>query len=504
MASPYHVVVRAGPARGQVLDLSEPITIGRREDNVLALHGDERASRHHARIELRDGELVLTDLESANGTLLNGRRIAGSVTLRPGDVVEVGDTSLVVADAVRVPAASSTVVAPVADLFRQTEPTEEAVEPAAREPAPVRGARRSAAAPEPAIAPTIRGRGLSPWVLGGGAIGVVLLGGLGAALALRGGEPVRPDRAPVAVAQPVAVGQPVAAVASPSGAVEPQPVSPPPPRQPATSDAGAVAPTRVSNVARPTLTAPSPAKPAASAPTPSPMPIVTPSALMGVAISHPAPPPPGSLNRVASPASGAGAAAAATRTGGSPAPTRTGGTVASSPPRSGAAAPAMGGITRPASGRTDLEAFPVYSSLHGSYQMRVPASWRRENIGSQERFADLSGRALIAVTFVRPEPALGSSRDVANRVVSDLERTYSDLQVGDFEESRVGGHEGVGFAYTGTTAAGITVESYTLAVLIPGQSLHLWEGTAERQVFASILPVFRASLGTFQVTGALP
>jgi hypothetical protein len=70
-----------------------PVTIGREDDNHIVL-ADSRASRHHAVIEDRAGTLVVQDLHSANGTLVNGRRVAGTQVLRQGDAIRIGDTFL--------------------------------------------------------------------------------------------------------------------------------------------------------------------------------------------------------------------------------------------------------------------------------------------------------------------------------------------------------------------------------------------------------------------------
>ena len=75
---------------------SAPVTVGRGGQNDLVLTGDEFASARHARIEVRgDGAWVL-DLESTNGTFVNGTRVAGAQRLEPGDVLRVGETDLVV------------------------------------------------------------------------------------------------------------------------------------------------------------------------------------------------------------------------------------------------------------------------------------------------------------------------------------------------------------------------------------------------------------------------
>lgn len=73
------------------------ITIGRSEDNVIRLRNDDYASARHARIEpLRDGVWIV-DLDSTNGTFVNGRKVHGRELLGPGDVVRVGNTELRVA-----------------------------------------------------------------------------------------------------------------------------------------------------------------------------------------------------------------------------------------------------------------------------------------------------------------------------------------------------------------------------------------------------------------------
>lgn len=70
------------------------LTIGRDPDNELVI-GDPAASRHHARLVARQGLLVLEDLESRNGTSVNGQRV-GSMAVGLGDEIRVGETRLVI------------------------------------------------------------------------------------------------------------------------------------------------------------------------------------------------------------------------------------------------------------------------------------------------------------------------------------------------------------------------------------------------------------------------
>lgn len=87
--------VLQGADRGRVFDdLRTPITIGREEGNVVQLN-DERISRYHVKIQEDDGRLVVTDLESTNGTRVNGH-VCSLKILRNGDTISVGRTILLV------------------------------------------------------------------------------------------------------------------------------------------------------------------------------------------------------------------------------------------------------------------------------------------------------------------------------------------------------------------------------------------------------------------------
>jgi hypothetical protein len=82
-----------GADRGRVhAGLRTPITIGREEGNTIQLN-DERVSRFHAKIQCDQDKLILTDLESTNGTKVNGEETQIRI-LRFGDVVSIGKTSL--------------------------------------------------------------------------------------------------------------------------------------------------------------------------------------------------------------------------------------------------------------------------------------------------------------------------------------------------------------------------------------------------------------------------
>ena len=82
-----------GADRGRVYSgLHPPITIGREEGNSIQLN-DDRVSRFHVKIQEDHERLVLTDLESTNGTKVNGEDIQLRI-LRFGDMINVGRSVL--------------------------------------------------------------------------------------------------------------------------------------------------------------------------------------------------------------------------------------------------------------------------------------------------------------------------------------------------------------------------------------------------------------------------
>lgn len=91
--TPITLRVLDGADRGTVYEeLEPPITIGREEGNSVQLN-DERISRFHLKIQEDQDKLVLTDLESTNGTRVNGEDTQLRI-LRFGDVISVGRSVL--------------------------------------------------------------------------------------------------------------------------------------------------------------------------------------------------------------------------------------------------------------------------------------------------------------------------------------------------------------------------------------------------------------------------
>ncbi len=72
--------------------LNRSMTVGRADDNDLRLPVESSGSQHHAKIDLVAGQAIISDLNSKNGTWVNGKRIAGPTRLNHGDKVLLGDT----------------------------------------------------------------------------------------------------------------------------------------------------------------------------------------------------------------------------------------------------------------------------------------------------------------------------------------------------------------------------------------------------------------------------
>jgi len=88
------VLVRNGSLRGQRLPIRTPVVnIGRAEYNDLVL-GEESVSASHAKLQRRDETWFLADLDSTNGTFVDGEQVRGEVPLLPGSTVRFGDVTV--------------------------------------------------------------------------------------------------------------------------------------------------------------------------------------------------------------------------------------------------------------------------------------------------------------------------------------------------------------------------------------------------------------------------
>jgi hypothetical protein len=85
--------VIAGPGMGDSVPLTGQITLGRAADSTLDL-ADDFASGHHARMYADEKGWVVVDLDSTNGTYINGVRITRPTRVGPDDIIRIGRTQL--------------------------------------------------------------------------------------------------------------------------------------------------------------------------------------------------------------------------------------------------------------------------------------------------------------------------------------------------------------------------------------------------------------------------
>jgi tetratricopeptide (TPR) repeat protein/pSer/pThr/pTyr-binding forkhead associated (FHA) protein len=105
------LVVRVHGRVIQEITVRTEVTVGRAEDNDLTLT-DPKVSRHHMRVSREGSAFVVTDLDSANGTLVNDVGLTEPHTLQHGERIVVGDTELLYQEPGRL--SEETLVAPIA------------------------------------------------------------------------------------------------------------------------------------------------------------------------------------------------------------------------------------------------------------------------------------------------------------------------------------------------------------------------------------------------------
>ena len=141
-------IVKSGALKGQRLAVKTPVVnIGRADYNDVVLP-DESVSTTHAKLQRREGVWVLVDLDSTNGTFVDGDQVKGEMPLAPGASVRFGEIGLVFEptdDAAAVAKGGSTRMMEVMTM-------ESAPEPKAQPPAP------KPAAPRPVAAKPVAGK----------------------------------------------------------------------------------------------------------------------------------------------------------------------------------------------------------------------------------------------------------------------------------------------------------------------------------------------------------
>lgn len=85
-----------GPMKGQhfFVKCNHDFSIGRSEKSNICISQDPYVSRAHAKIFIQKGEVIIEDLNSKNGTLLNGHQLSKKQKLKIGDIVQIGGTIL--------------------------------------------------------------------------------------------------------------------------------------------------------------------------------------------------------------------------------------------------------------------------------------------------------------------------------------------------------------------------------------------------------------------------
>jgi len=164
-------LVRGGALKGQRLSVKTPVVnIGRADYNDLVIP-DESVSTAHAKLQRREGVWVLVDLDSTNGTFIDGDQIKGDAPLAPGATVRFGDIALVFEptdDAAGVAKGGGTRV--MEQMVMSPVPAKPAApKPAAAKPAPT----KPKAGAKPPVAQEKKGKGC------GGSAAVLLLGIIG-------------------------------------------------------------------------------------------------------------------------------------------------------------------------------------------------------------------------------------------------------------------------------------------------------------------------------------
>src|SRR5438309_619302 len=176
-------LVKSGTLKGQRLQVRTPVAnVGRADYNDLVI-ADGSVSTSHAKLQRREGVWVLVDLDSTNGTFVDGERVHGESPLAPGAAVRFGDVQLVFEptdDALGVAKGGGT------QVLRTPHSAPPAAKPAPSKPPPAAKAAPAAAParpggkpggkqPQTAPPPEKKGKGC-----GAGAV-ILLLGGAGVA-----------------------------------------------------------------------------------------------------------------------------------------------------------------------------------------------------------------------------------------------------------------------------------------------------------------------------------
>jgi predicted component of type VI protein secretion system len=108
----FQLVVLRGRSATTALKLGDGVTTAGRHDDCQLRIKSSGVSRRHCQFFEKNGLLLVKDLGSSNGTMLNGKKIEGQRVLEPGDELVIGPVKLRVEKIGQAPAAGKAAAAP--------------------------------------------------------------------------------------------------------------------------------------------------------------------------------------------------------------------------------------------------------------------------------------------------------------------------------------------------------------------------------------------------------
>lgn len=88
------IVLEPRASKGTALGVANEITFGRAPGCTVSVPDDTFVSQVHARVFNDQGNIIIEDLGSTNGTFVNGNRLTNAVALQRGDRLQIGSTVL--------------------------------------------------------------------------------------------------------------------------------------------------------------------------------------------------------------------------------------------------------------------------------------------------------------------------------------------------------------------------------------------------------------------------
>jgi pSer/pThr/pTyr-binding forkhead associated (FHA) protein len=85
--------VKDGNRRGCIYNIKDSSVVGRREGDLII--DDPKVSNPHAKFTVEDGQFIVWDFGSRNGTFVNGERIRAATLLKENDIIKIGDSTFI-------------------------------------------------------------------------------------------------------------------------------------------------------------------------------------------------------------------------------------------------------------------------------------------------------------------------------------------------------------------------------------------------------------------------